>query len=72
MKRPRINHVLTAQGAVIIYKESKEVTEMNARKVAFMKAKKMLEGKKVNLELVSFSQGIEKAIREYKQSKKAM
>ena len=67
--RPRINHVLTAQGAVIIFRESKRIAEMNARKVAFLKAKKMLDGKKATLELINFSEGIEKVIREYKQSK---
>jgi len=72
MKRPRINHILTVKDTVIVFKESKEKSDMNARRVAFFKAKKMLEGKKVNLGLVSFSQGIERAIREYKQSKKAM
>ena len=67
--RPRINHVLTAQGAVVIFRESRKVAEMHARKVAFLKARKMLEGKKATLELVNFSESIERAIREYKRSK---
>ena len=67
--RPRINHILTVKDTVIVFKESKQTSEMNARRVAFFKAKKMLEGKKVNLGLVSFNENIERAIREYKRNK---